>query len=208
MEEVIKFYYKPGACSLAVHIALIWASAKYEAYQVEIGSDDYKKINPLGSVPAIVYKNKLMTEAPSLLKFIANKYPEKNLVGSKDYVSQQEVDQWLSFLVAEVHKVYALIFATVKFTTKTDQDSYNGIKEAAINRLKILYAILEKSLSNKEYLANNVKTIVDCYLYVINRWMEIVTPLKLADFPNILKHFNLLSKDSGVIQAIKEEGLN
>lgn len=208
MTEKIKLYYKSGACSLAVRIALNWAGAEYEDYQVEIASLEYKKINPLGSVPSIVYKNKLMTETPSLLKFVANKYPEKNLLGPKDYLSKQEVDQWLSFLGSEVHKAYVLIFGTVKFTTKTDQESYNGIKEAAINRLEMLYDRLENALDNRDYIANNVKTVADAYLYVINSWMEIATPLKLANFPNILKHFNLLSKDLGVVQARKEEGLD
>ncbi len=47
----------PGACSLASHIALVWAGAPYKVAvlsHAEVGGDDYRRINPKGAVPALV----------------------------------------------------------------------------------------------------------------------------------------------------------
>lgn len=207
MSGRIKLYYKPGSCALAVHIALIWAGAEYEIEQVELGSSEYKKINPLGSVPALLYYNKIMTEAGSLLKFIANKYKEKNLLGSKDYETIQEVDQWLSFLGTELHKGYSQIFAPSRFTTKTDEVSLESVKQAAVNRLKFVYSIIEQHLEGKKFMVTNQKTIVDPYLYVMNTWMPATNILKLTDYPNMQKHFNVIAEDLAVIRARKEQGI-
>ncbi|MFL5253498.1 MAG: glutathione S-transferase, partial [Rhodopila sp.] len=47
------FYYAPGTCALATHIALEEAGAPYEAVRLDFGagqqrSPDYLKLNPKG----------------------------------------------------------------------------------------------------------------------------------------------------------------
>jgi hypothetical protein len=49
---MVKLYYYPGACSLAVHILLEWIGEPYEVEKVDSGSKEYLKINPAGAVPA------------------------------------------------------------------------------------------------------------------------------------------------------------
>ena len=49
----MKLYYAPGTCAVACWIALEWAGADYEVEKVQLGTDEYRKINPLGAVPAL-----------------------------------------------------------------------------------------------------------------------------------------------------------
>ncbi|MGV3278022.1 glutathione binding-like protein [Rickettsiales bacterium LUAb2] len=204
----VKLYYAPGTCALAVHIGLIWSEADYTLEQVALGSDEYKKINPLGSVPALLYEGKVMTEAASLLNFIANLFSAKKLLGENDMLTKQSVDQWLSFLGTELHKTYSHLFAPAKFTSINDNDEVlASIKTAANGRLEKLYAIVENHLSKTGFMLNNKLSLLDAYLYVINTWMAKVSTLSLTQFPNIKKHFEMIEKDTGVQRARKEQGI-
>ena len=49
----MKLYYAPGTCALACWIALEWANADYEVEKIDYASAEYKKVNPLGMVPAL-----------------------------------------------------------------------------------------------------------------------------------------------------------
>ncbi|TFV01801.1 glutathione S-transferase, partial [Bacillus stratosphericus] len=49
----MKLYYAPGTCALACWIALEWAGADYEAVRADYASEEYKRINPLATVPAL-----------------------------------------------------------------------------------------------------------------------------------------------------------
>ena len=56
--SVMKLYYAPGACSLAPHIALEEAGARYELARVDLGANqqnsaEYLRINPKARVPAL-----------------------------------------------------------------------------------------------------------------------------------------------------------
>lgn len=66
----MKLYYAPGTCALACWIALAWASADFETQKVDPHEDSYKKINPLGVVPALAIdeSDKILTQANAILQ--------------------------------------------------------------------------------------------------------------------------------------------
>lgn len=98
----MKLYYAPGTCALGVHVALIWSGQPYEIEQVELGSEEYKQINPLGAVPALVDGDSgVMSQAESLFHYISAKFPEKKMTGGDSLEERQKYDQWLSFLSSD-----------------------------------------------------------------------------------------------------------
>lgn len=48
----MKLYYALGTCAVSVWIALHWVGTDFETERVVLASDEYKKINPAGAVPA------------------------------------------------------------------------------------------------------------------------------------------------------------
>ena len=78
---MIKLFYAPGTCALAVHIVLEWIGEQYELQLVKLGDPEYLKINPLGQVPAIIDSDReVMNQADAILKYLAQKYPVNRLV--------------------------------------------------------------------------------------------------------------------------------
>ena len=56
---MLTLFYAPGACSMAAHIALEESGEKYTPTKVDLSKGeqltaDYKKIHPLGRVPALL----------------------------------------------------------------------------------------------------------------------------------------------------------
>jgi len=80
----MKLYYAPGACSLAVHIALEWIGAPYEAQVVKPGSPEILKVNPLGAVPALdTGEGWILTQAAAILRHLARVHPQARLAGDE-----------------------------------------------------------------------------------------------------------------------------
>ena len=73
--DFMKLYYAPGACSLAVHIALREVGAAFEGVAVDMGTHttadgaDFRAISPRGYVPVLELDDgSRHTEAAALLQ--------------------------------------------------------------------------------------------------------------------------------------------
>lgn len=76
--------WSPGACSIAPHICLEEIGKPYRAERVAIDmqetaeflvSPDYLKINPKGRVPVLTIGERVLTEAPAIMVYLARQYP-------------------------------------------------------------------------------------------------------------------------------------
>ena len=69
-------YFSPGACSTAAHVLLEECGAEYEIKQVALAkgeqrTEEYRKINAHGKVPALVVDGEVITQNAAILPFIA-----------------------------------------------------------------------------------------------------------------------------------------
>jgi len=82
----MKLYYSPGACSLAVHIALRELKYKFDLERVDLAAkktetgEDFLAINPKGYVPTLKLDDgTVMTEASVILQYLADQKPRRGL---------------------------------------------------------------------------------------------------------------------------------
>src|SRR6266403_4975143 len=97
-----KLFYSPLACSLSCHIALEEAGLPYEAVEVNTKqqanlTQSYRKINPLGKVPALAIEGRILTEAAAILSYIADRVPEKELLPPAGTLKRAIAHEWLNF---------------------------------------------------------------------------------------------------------------
>ena len=106
-----KLYYSPGACSLASHMALEEAGADYEPVRINFAeaqqrSPEYLRINPKGRVPALAEGDRVVTENPAILRYVARLYPQAKLWPEDPY-AEARCTEWLAFISSTVHPAYA-----------------------------------------------------------------------------------------------------
>ncbi len=186
---MITLYYSPNSCSLAVHLALELACVDYVAEKVQIGSPEFKAIAPKGAVPAMRDGNsQTMTQWPALLKYIANKFLDKNLGSDGTLEWQYEFDNAMAFVNSDLHTSFNSCYWAARFTTDGSEEAIANVKNASFARIERQLGFLEEMLEWKEFLVQNRLTVVDLYAYTVSRWGNFVLPNGLTKYPNILAH--------------------
>ena len=110
----MKLYFSPGACSLAVHIALREVGAHFDATAVDLAKHvtadglDYRSISARGYVPLLELDDGARhTEVASLLQYVADLDPAQALIGAAGPGRRLSVVEWLSFVATELHKAFS-----------------------------------------------------------------------------------------------------
>src|SRR5690349_5964338 len=104
----MKLYYAPGACSLAVHIALREVGASFDAVAVDLAThrladgSSYLEVAPRGYVPLVELDDGTRhSEAAALLQFVADLDPARSLIGEPGTPRRLAVLEWLAFVASE-----------------------------------------------------------------------------------------------------------
>ena len=203
----MKLFYIPGACSLASHIALIWAGSDYELVRLDhagVHSADFLRLNPKGAVPVLLVQEQVvLTESLAILLYIADLYPTSHLgAPAADVLSRAQLNEALAMLVSEVHKAFAPTFVPERYTT--DPSAIESARSAAHLQIDRIFKRLEGLMTGKEWLLFGRRTVADAYLYVMCRWKS-RTPTAFSNYPNLARFKARLDADPGVMRALDEE---
>ena len=201
---MINLYFFPGACSLAVNIALreaklpfIMTEVDYATWRLADGSD-FRAINPKGCVPALMLDNGCcLTEMIAIFDYIDFKSPDAGLIGVHGTARRQLALEWLGFLSTEVHKSFSPLFRP---------DTPAAFLKAGRRHLEKRLSIVENRLSGRSYLAGSAASAADFYLFTLSRWMGDVG-LRMHSWPSISKHFVRIKTCSSVQNALISENL-
>ncbi|NYF22478.1 glutathione S-transferase [Xanthomonas sp. JAI131] len=202
----MKLYAKPGACSLADHIALRWAELPFELEMLDAASmkaPAYLALNPAGAVPALQVDEWVLTQNSAILNYIADSAPAAQLAGDGSARSRAEVQRWLAFLNADLHPAFHPLFGSTRYLE--DAAVIARIQEHARERLRTLYARVEEQLATQQWLAGTQRSIADAYLFVTLRWAQ---ALKIELGANLQDFFARMAADPQVQAALQAEGLN
>ena len=124
----MKLYYAPGACSLAVHIALREVDAReferqagFAQRRVE-GGTDLAAVNPRGYVPVLEFGGGHHTEAAALLQHVGELAPASGLLPAAGTAERLEVTKWLTFVATELHKTLGALWNCLLYTSPSPRD--------------------------------------------------------------------------------------
>lgn len=203
----MKLYVIPGACSLASHIALVWAGAPYKIAvlsHAEVGGDAYRRINPKGAVPTLVLDDgTVITESLAVLEYIADSYSDAHLGASPgDPLERAKMNEILADLASDVHKAWAPVFVPSRYVT--EQAHQDDAKQAAFGQLDKQYKRLDQLMRGRTWLLFGRRTVADAYLYVMCRWKD-RSPTPLSSYPALAALKARLDADEGVQRALGGE---
>ena len=77
---MLTLYFSPGACSMASHIGIEESGADYVEKPVyllkgEQNTEEYRRINPRGKVPALGVDGRIITENTAILSYLGRQFP-------------------------------------------------------------------------------------------------------------------------------------
>ena len=203
----MKLYVMPGACSLASHIALVWAGASYEVSvlsHADAGGDAYRAVNPKGAVPALVLDDgAVITESLAVLEYIADSHPNAQLgSGPGNMLQRARLNEVLADLVSDVHKAWGPVFVPNRYVSQRANE--DDAKQAAFGHLDKQYKRLDRAMQGRTWMLFDRRTVADAYLYVMCRWKD-NTPTPLSAYPALAAFKARLDADPGVQRALQEE---
>jgi glutathione S-transferase len=205
--RIMKLYVMPGACSLASHIALVWAGLPYELVVLsheEAGGEAFRRINPKAAVPALVLDDgTVITESLAVLQYIAAMAPHTHLGSESGHaLAQAQMNELLAYLVSDVHKAWAPVFVPGRYVTR--QSDEDDARQAAFGQLAKQYARLNQMMDGRDWALFGHRTVADAYLYVMCSWKD-NTPDSLNDYPALAAYTERLGRDPGIRCAQGEE---
>lgn len=200
----MKLYYAPGACSLAVHIALREVGAPFDLVQVDLAThkladgSSYKAVAPRGYVPLLeLADGSRHTEVASLLQYVADLDPSQALIGATGTPRRLAVVEWLTFVGTELHKV----FSPWLWHKETADSTRADVKARLAGR----FAELEQRFATDNWLAGEF-SVADAYAFTILNWANFLA-LPLDPYPNLRAYLARVSARPRVREALAAEGL-
>jgi len=203
----MKLYGLPGACSLVDHIALEWSGLDYEfeiVTRTQIKEPDFLKLNPIGSVPVLVDGEQVITQNLAILYYICAKAPNSGINGGTDLATQAQVLKWLALANSDIHPTFKPLFGAQAYLGAAGEKQ---AKDAAIERLQMLYAIVGNQLAGKDWIAGTTNpTIADAYIYATLNWAKKLE-VDLSAIPNLSDFHARFGANASVKKVMQEEGL-
>ena len=199
----MKLYFAPGTCALACWIALEWAGAEYEVEKVDPGSDSYRKINPLGMVPALAIGGaRAMTQADAILHYVIDRHPERDLGADAGVEAHFEFNEVMSFLTGDFHPAFWPFFRPQRFTTSEDEASIEAVRAATQPRVDRVLTYLDGQIGGTGHVYRAKRTVADAYAFVMTRWSQRF-PKTWRDYPNVAGFMQAMETDAAVMQVLE-----
>jgi glutathione S-transferase len=145
----------------------------------------------------------VLTQNAAILPYLADKYPDAQLLGDGSLRGRAEVMRWLAHLDSDVHSAFKPIYTPARFLP--DPALAGALAECARARVRTFLERIDKRLEGREWLVDR-RSVADPYLFVMLRW-ALRQNIALGGFENLARFSTRMYYDAGVRAAIlAEEG--
>ena len=158
MSDLI-LYTNPMSRGRIARWALEEVGANYEVrvmnYADTMKADEYLAVNPMGKVPAIEHKGKVVTECAAICAYLGDAFPDKGLAPAP--ADRADYYRWLFFTAGPIEQAVTNNYA--KFIPSPEQGRMFGYGsyDQAVDTL-------EKAVSAHDYIAGDRFTAADVYV--------------------------------------------
>ena len=159
------FYTNPWSRGQIARWMIEEVGVPYETRVLDYGTTmkaaDYLSINPMGKVPAIVHRGRVVTECAAICAYLADAFPETGLAPQED--ERADYYRWLFFTAGPVEQ--AIINKSFGFQVPADKEMMAGY--GSFDRV---VSVLDDLLSGRDYVAGERFTAADVYLGAQIAW--------------------------------------
>ena len=200
----MKLIYIPGACSLAVHIALNQTNSKFDLLPYSPATGLVNDDQPLSSmtkkpyVPTLIMNDgEVLNETAAIMMSLDEMHPKAELL-PKDIASRRAAREWLVFTSSELHKTFAPLFSPATPDAQKEQ-----IRERIAQRFD---HVAQELSTNGPFLLGDKLYAPDMYMFVMTLWAG-VQNISLDHWPSIVAFQKAVGSADIVAKALAAEGL-
>ena len=129
MAPGIVLWYSPGACSLAVHIALLEAGLDFSTADIDAVNgipESFSRNNSKLKVPVMILNGHNITETPAIITAISQLKLEQNLLGATN-LEVVRAYEWMNWLLGNLHgQGCGMLFRPGRFTD--DEGQFEAVR--------------------------------------------------------------------------------
>ena len=204
----MKLYYAPGACSMGIHLLLEEIGKPYDTVKLDIRGGEtqrppFSELNPKGKVPTLQRDDgSIVTEYPVIAHYLAKLNPEAGLLPA-DAEAELRGAEAMDYAVATIHmQGFARLFRPSNFSA--NEAEHEAVKARGREMIEKGYALLDKALAGKEWIAGSY-SIADSAVFYVSYWGAKRMGMTLP--PNLAAHFGRMMARPAVQRMLAAEGL-
>jgi glutathione S-transferase len=169
--------------SIRARWALQELGVPFESVVVQLTKGDHKRaeflaINPAGKLPVLVDGHLVLTESAAIVRYLAEKYPEQQLLPTALH-QRAQADRWMLFAVTELEQPLWRI-ARHSFLYPETQRIPADIAIAS-REFREMAQVLEAHMRNREFVVGDHVTVTDFIVAYTLDWANEAE--LLDDFP-------------------------
>jgi glutathione S-transferase len=202
---MLTLFYAPGACSMASHIVLEESGEKYEAKRMDLAkgeqrTEEYKKIHPLGRVPALKLDDgSPLSENTAILPYLGKRFG----MWPTDPLKEARALSIIGFFATTVHPAHGHIGRPERYTD--DKAAFPGIQAKAKQSFHEYLKQIDAMYAGREWLSDKY-SVLDPYALVFYNW-GIRRELPVAELRNYTALKDRMVKRAAVQRVLADEGV-
>jgi glutathione S-transferase len=202
---MLTLFYAPGACSMASHIVLEESGEKYEAKRMDLAkgeqrTEEYKKIHPLGRVPALKLDDgSPLSENTAILPYLGKRFG----MWPTDPLKEARALSIVGFFATTVHPAHGHIGRPERYTD--DKAAFPGIQAKAKQSFHEYLKQIDAMYAGREWLSDKY-SVLDPYALVFYNW-GIRRDLPVAELRNYTALKDRMVKRAAVQRILADEGV-
>lgn len=159
MHTGLTLYTHPWSRGRTARWMLEETAQPYEVRMVDYGATmkgpDYRAINPLGKVPALVHDGRVVTEVAAICAYLADAFPDAGLAPAPE--RRADYYRFLFLSAGPLEMAWTLQSFGIELSVEQHQ-------RAGCGRLAEVLDVLEHALDGREYIAGDDLTAADVYI--------------------------------------------
>lgn len=170
----------------------------------ETKTPEYTELNPKQKIPFFEDESVQLSESVAICRYLVNKYgSETTLMAPRSIEQQAKEDEWLSFIYGELDETSLYVIrrhGALSGIYGEAPSAVDAAKEYVIRQL----SVIEKHLSDKNFLLNDRFSLPDLFLTTCLTWTQaynIAMPARLQDYLAIIIQRPAYQKASSINKA-------
>lgn len=183
-----QLYYYPNNASLAPHFLLHHMALDYQLLLVDRKANfhksaEYKKLNPSGRIPTLIYAGQALFESPAICIHLCEQHPQHQLMPAVGDSLRPQFFQWLAYLNNTLQAELMVRYYPHRHTN--DPATIANVVAAQDQRIAEALAVIDQQLEGNKYLLGDQLSACDYFLFMLALWS---TPIERS--PQSFSHLS------------------